>query len=280
MIDYDQLHYIVTFWGLMNAHSRPASTVLRHCEAVYRVVAKHRKVQPDEILSYEELVDRTGLTNADVMTATRFLQRSLASLSTAHTDAKAGVMGGEFFTQHNFKRLKEEMRATYSQNSSAVMLGLYNDSHGPVSVASTYLSSSANPAVRESWNKCLDRLSTDPSGAITAARTLMENVCKFVLDEFGQEHSPTDTLSRLYKRAASCLELAPSQNTEKAYHQMLSGCASMVEGLGRVRNALGDSHGHGKLTARPARRHADIAVCLAASAAAFLLATLDAQRRP
>lgn len=37
--------------------------------------------------------------------------------------------------------------------------------------------------VNEAWTKALDRRSADPEGAITSARTLVETVCKHILDD-------------------------------------------------------------------------------------------------
>jgi hypothetical protein len=40
--------------------------------------------------------------------------------------------------------------------------------------------------IQETWNKALARRSSDPEGAITAARTLLESVCKHILDTAGE----------------------------------------------------------------------------------------------
>lgn len=37
--------------------------------------------------------------------------------------------------------------------------------------------------VADLWQKALDRRQRDPEGAITAARTLLESVCKLILDD-------------------------------------------------------------------------------------------------
>ena len=37
--------------------------------------------------------------------------------------------------------------------------------------------------VHDAWQKALDRRTTDPEGAITAAKTLLETVCKHIIDE-------------------------------------------------------------------------------------------------
>src|SRR5438445_7353077 len=41
------------------------------------------------------------------------------------------------------------------------------------------------PHVAAAWQKALERRAADPSGAITSARTLVETVCKHILDEAG-----------------------------------------------------------------------------------------------
>jgi hypothetical protein len=40
-------------------------------------------------------------------------------------------------------------------------------------------------AVQTVWQRALERRISDPEGAITAARSLLEAVCKHVLDDLG-----------------------------------------------------------------------------------------------
>jgi hypothetical protein len=123
------------------------------------------------------------------------------------------------------------------------------------------------------WEKALDRRNTDPEGAITAARTLLESVCKLILDEGGIAYESDATLPKLYSLVASSLNLAPSMHTEKVFKQILGGCHSVVDGLGSVRNRLSDAHGQGKAPVLPAPRHAELVVNLAGAVAVFLAAT-------
>ncbi|WP_208453436.1 abortive infection family protein, partial [Burkholderia gladioli] len=118
---------------------------------------------------------------------------------------------------------------------------------------------------------------SDPEGAITSARTLLESVCKHILDELFVGYGEAPDLNKLYGLTAKALNLSPSQHTEPVFKQILGGCTSVVEGLGAVRNRLSDSHGKGKVAAKPAARHAELAVNLSGSVALFLLATLGAQ---
>ena len=127
------------------------------------------------------------------------------------------------------------------------------------------------------WNKALERRSSDPEGAITIARTLLESVCKHILEEAKAPYDESPDLNKLYRQTAEVLNIAPSQHTEQVFKQILGGCTAVVEGLGALRNRLSDSHGRGKVGVKPAPRHAQLAVNLAGTMAVFLLGTWDAR---
>ena len=119
---------------------------------------------------------------------------------------------------------------------------------------------------------------SDPEGAITAARTLIECVCKHILDDQGVTYEDSADLPKLYRLASETLNIAPSQHTEKVFKQILGGCAAVVDGLGSLRNRLGDAHGKGSRTTKPAPRHAQLAVNLAGSMTSFLVATWQVRK--
>jgi hypothetical protein len=128
-------------------------------------------------------------------------------------------------------------------------------------------------AVGAAWQKALARRSDDPEGAITAARTLLESVCKHLLDDIGQAYDDKADLPKLYAQCASALNLAPDQHTERSFKAILGNCQSVVNELASLRNRISDAHGHGRRPVRPAARHAELAVNLAGTVAAFLVAT-------
>lgn len=127
--------------------------------------------------------------------------------------------------------------------------------------------------VQRAWQRALDRRARDPEGAVTAARTLLETVSKHILDDLGIAYDESTDLPKLYRATSRALNLAPSQHTEEIFRQVLGGCTAIVEGLGAMRNRLGDSHGTGVRGVRPAPRHAELAVNLSGSMAAYLVAT-------
>lgn len=147
-------------------------------------------------------------------------------------------------------------------------------------VSMTLVALSAD-SVSDAWAKALARREADPAGAITAARTLLETVYKHVLeDESGlPEYGEADDLPKLYKAAAEKLNLAPSQHSEEAFRRILGGATSVVEGLGSLRNRVGDAHGQGRRPIRPAARHAGLAVNMAGAMALFLIETAEARSK-
>jgi hypothetical protein len=114
--------------------------------------------------------------------------------------------------------------------------------------------------VQRTWTAALEKVVSDPDGAITAARTMLESVCKHICDERGVTYESGWDLSRLYKAAASAMNVAPDQHAEQVIKQILSGVSSVVGGLAALRNSMSDAHGQGKRSVRPAPRHAKLAV--------------------
>lgn len=131
------------------------------------------------------------------------------------------------------------------------------------------------------WTKALARRTTDPEGAITVARTLLETVIKRILDDLSADYADRDDLPKLYGKAAKALNLAPSQHSEEPIKAILGGAMTLVNGIGTLRNRLSDSHGRaGPLPVRPSPRHASLAVNTAGAVATFLVEThLDRRAR-
>jgi hypothetical protein len=130
--------------------------------------------------------------------------------------------------------------------------------------------------IHGAWKKALDRRSSDPEGAVTMARTLLESTCKHLLEEMEKSYNRKDDLPTLYSNVAEELNLSPSQHTEEIFSRILGSAQQVVEGLGAVRNRHSDAHGDSSVTGRPSERHAELAVNLAGSTASFLVKTYRA----
>ncbi|WP_424991238.1 abortive infection family protein [Fluviibacterium sp. S390] len=132
--------------------------------------------------------------------------------------------------------------------------------------------------IGERWQRAIDSRSTDPERAITLARTLLEDVCKWILHDAGDRWEEKDDLPVLYKKLSKVLNLAPDDHTEQVFKQILSGCQSVVTALGALRNKLGDAHSIGPRRIKPAARHAELAVNLSGTMATFLVSTWNSRQ--
>lgn len=177
------------------------------------------------------------------------------------------------FIQPKFKSYAER-REFLRQEFEPALTFLETGESGPAaeSIARTLATFDASH-IHELWTKALDRRLDDPEGAITAARSLLESVCKCILDECHIEYSDDDDLPKLYTKVSHALNIAPSQHTEQIFKQILGGCHSVVVGLGALRNRLSDAHGKGLRPVKAAPRHAELAVNLAGAMVTFLVAT-------
>ena len=131
--------------------------------------------------------------------------------------------------------------------------------------------------INAEWQKAIERKSIDPEGAITIARTMLESLFKYILDESKIEYDDSLDLAELYKMSAKILNMAPEAHQEQIFKQILNGVKSVVVGLGSLRNKLGDAHGKSSKSYKPKERHIELAVNLSGSVALFLYKTFKAQ---
>lgn len=133
--------------------------------------------------------------------------------------------------------------------------------------------------VQRAWVKALRRKSEDPEGAITAARTLVETVCKHILDEEQTAYPDNADLPNLYHLVVEQLYLASEQYTESLIRKILGSCQSVVGGIAALRNQLGDAHGKSAEAAIPHPLLAELAVNLAGAMAKYLLAVWESSKK-
>lgn len=108
----------------------------------------------------------------------------------------------------------------------------------------------------------------DPEGAITAACSMVESVCKCLLDLMGKPYPADKSISPLAKEVSRHLNLSPDR-VPNDIKQILGGLR-VVGGIGALRTHAGDAHGRGQGTPRVDAR---VAVHSASALALFLIET-------
>jgi len=126
------------------------------------------------------------------------------------------------------------------------------------------------------WKKAVDRLGDDPDGAITSARTLLETVCRYVLDELGVPYAPDGDLPKMHARVADALGISAAKATSDINRRFFGSVHTIVQAVGELRNRIGDAHGRSGIELHASRSQAELAVRLAEAMTKFLLMTFDA----
>ena len=148
---------------------------------------------------------------------------------------------------------------------------LENEPNSPVDdLLGDVLQEFSAEAVQKMWVKAIERREADPEAAITLARSLIESVCKHILNEAGEDQGNPD---QLYRQTTALMNLAPNQQSEQPFRQLLGACNTIVGSLYAIRNRFGDAHGRSGSDTIPLPRHAELAVNVAGSLAVFLVRT-------
>lgn len=206
--------------------------------------------------------------------------RFIDILRDASPGDKAKIIRGTFlkYPVSSFPEEEPQKQEIYEEFQQIIKrLDILASSPSDVLVSSTIDKYNAE-YVSDIWMRAIERRAENPEAAITSARTLLESVCKHILDDAGEPYEDSYDLPKLYRLTAKQLNLAPSQHTEQVFKQILGGCQTVVEGLGSIRNRLSDAHGKGRKPVKPSSRHAELAVNLAGAMATFLIRTWEEQK--
>jgi|GEM_PF-2802071 len=121
-------------------------------------------------------------------------------------------------------------------------------------------------------NKKIDEV--DYSGAITNARSLVEQVLMELAGRLNPEIKNSGDLNKLYNLVAKEMNLQAANYSIDGFKQILSGLCSIISGLSNLRNELSDAHAR---KFDPTFHHARIAINSAHSICEFLLDSYEHQ---
>ena len=160
-------------------------------------------------------------------------------------------------------------REAFHQPTAALKLDAYNRLADP-------------RALHEHLQRIERNLLSDPPGAISSSKELVESVLKLILDDYNVDYTNRDDLPALYKKVQKALRLnaeavAGDSAASKAAVEALRALVSTVQGLAQMRNAMGLGHGRTKASVA-LTRHARLAFNATVAVVEFLLDTWRVRR--
>lgn len=269
--EYDELEFLEQIWPLAAMPTVWDSG--RQDQSLREDIIQHT-IRNDDWTN-RELLEHLGLLVCSKATLFRFLAAAVHPTAVSDEVQRQRVERINDHLRHDGYRLQRSGRISGSLLYSVEAAAIGSPADAAISGA---LARFEPEQVHARWEAALDRRASDPAGAITLARTLIEDVCRWLLHDLGIAAADQDDLPALYRKLSKALQLAPDDHSEQVFKQILGNCQSVVESLGALRNKLGDAHSGGPKRARPAARHAELAVNLAGSMATFLVATWEARK--
>lgn len=133
-------------------------------------------------------------------------------------------------------------------------------------------------SVQSDFDRALSQADSDPAGAITAACSTVESVCKCVLDEMKMPYPNNKDIKGLVGEVAKHLNLSPGRDDlpkewEQDIRTILSGLFNVIAGIGSLRTHAGNAHGKGKNAVPADARIARLAIHAASTVSLFYIET-------
>jgi len=133
-------------------------------------------------------------------------------------------------------------------------------------------------SVEADLQRALDQAETDPEDAVTSACSIVESVCKCILDDMKREYPPKQDIRGLVTEVSKHLNLSPGRDDlpiewAADIKQILGGLVSVTGGICALRTHAGDAHGRGKRNVAVDARVARLAIHAASTVSLFFIET-------
>jgi len=131
--------------------------------------------------------------------------------------------------------------------------------------------------VAKEWSVSQSKVHSDPADAITRACSLIESVCKHILDGLGQALPKKKTISSLYDEVTRSLGLRAIDAPNEETRSICQGLCTSVANIGALRTKAGTAHGRDASYTAPTEREARLAVNAAGVVATFMMEAYESQ---
>lgn len=111
--------------------------------------------------------------------------------------------------------------------------------------------------------------------ATTKARTLLEELFCYVIEQKGQMPSEDGDIGKLYKQVKTLYNMYTNPNFDKRFNKLLSGLESIVQAIAEMRNKNSDAHGVGEKRVTIRDYHARLLVNSSIAMSDFILSVAN-----
>ncbi|MGI1668868.1 MAG: abortive infection family protein [Neptuniibacter sp.] len=157
----------------------------------------------------------------------------------------------------------------------ASQLGLYRSKTIATENLANYLENEGYKAAHDDFERAMTFIESDPEQAMGSASSILESICKGILERLHKSLPKDQTLKSLVKATYGAMDLSPESHADPDIKQVLGGIANAAVGIGVIRTKHSSFHGRTdtqkryRLTAR----HARLAVGSSAVLGCFLIET-------
>jgi hypothetical protein len=181
-------------------------------------------------------------------------------------------------TEDSIDTLRQKIRASLSKHGLGYRAGGNVFTFGTGAVARTLEQMARQRdllGVQTEFDRIFESLDKDPPSAVTASCALLESLFKVYIEEQALTLPSDQSIKSLWAVVRKDLKFDPAVVQDDNLKKILSGLASIVDGIAALRTHKGSAHGHGKSGYRVKPRHARLAVHAASTLATFILETWD-----
>jgi Abortive infection C-terminus len=148
-----------------------------------------------------------------------------------------------------------------------------------VAMGATAVSKSLQDIIRDrdlsglqtEFDRIYSNIESDPPAAVTASCALLESLFRTYIEEEKLEMPSEQSIKPLWKVIRRDLKFDPAVVNDEDLKTILTGLASIIEGVGSLRTHKGSAHGRGKTVYKLKPRHARLAAHAAFTMASFVL---------
>ena len=121
------------------------------------------------------------------------------------------------------------------------------------------------------WRTAQVNAIADPETAVRAASTMVEGVCKHILDAKRHPYDPKGKLFVLVAATRAALGMSTSNGKNDPLDRVNGSLDNLLQNIGALRNVIGDAHGRGEKYVKASQMQARLAVNAAGVAVMYLL---------